>query len=219
MFTAAPKPSVPAPATTAFTSTVPAPVQEQAPPRPPVWPAVVTGALFFGWLAYLIFLVLTLPYAPGGGPVVLSRPQFLVSELDVIAQIDSVRGPVVIEEVVNPARERKGRLVGQKIVVTNLAKCGPLHEDLPRDYTGPGRYILALRWTGLVYGARLAGLMGLPGEGLWLTTAVPPPDVETAVSYEVVRTPPSPGFRMGPPRLYRAIEENVAQLRQIRKPE
>jgi hypothetical protein len=192
----------------------PAPQPQATPARPLIWPAVVTGTLFFGWLGYLLFLVLTLPSAPGGGPVVLSRPQFLVSDLDVIAEVLSLKGPVNIKEVVNPPSERHGSLKGKSIVVTNLAKCGPSG----RDYTGPGEYILALRPTGLIYGATLVGLLGVPGDGGWLALAVPPLDVATAVSYEVVPTPPSPGFRLGPPRLYRAIKENVAQLRQIKKP-
>ena len=108
----------------------PSPAPQPAAAKPRVWPAVVSGLLFFGWLGYLIFLVVTLPQAPGGGPVVLSRPQFLVSDLDVSANITDLRGPVVIEEVFYP--REGGPSPGQKIVVSNLAKCD-------KDWRGPGR--------------------------------------------------------------------------------
>ncbi len=136
-----------------------------------MWPAVVSGLLFFGWLGYLIFLVVTLPQAPGGGPVVLSRPQFLVSDLDVSANITDLRGPVVIDEVFYP--REGGPSPGQKIVVSNLAKCAP-------DWRGPGRYILALRPTGLAYGAWLTGLLATPGAGPLQALCLPGVDVGTA---------------------------------------
>ena len=320
--------------------------------------AVVTGVLFFSWLSYLIFLWWTLPHAPGGGPVVLSRPQFLISNDDVIAQIDSLTGPVTIKEVVFPTKSpREAALRGQTIRVTNLRQCRPLatwytitdatlaalrankvpedwlaalqplkdkrleHEVFgnrlneilnglareqnldrdkkdhfqnlvllygldarveltnpvfdslrgvvpenvlaklrplkneefknqeafvaglrkilddkerenyqnlllnkallpePIDYTGPGEYILALRPVppekALAYSAGLAGLLALPGEGSLLALSVPEPEPADYRTYAVSPTPPSPGFRLGPCRLYRAIPTNVAQLRQI----
>jgi hypothetical protein len=122
--TAGPPPSLPPGSAPEIKPAGPAPV----PARPTRWQAVaavVTGCLFFSWLSYLIFLWWTLPHAPGGGPVVLSRPQFLVSPLDVIAQIDSPTGPVTIKEIFYPKSEQNP-LIGQEIRVTNLAECRPL---------------------------------------------------------------------------------------------
>ncbi len=201
------------------------------PTRALAW-AVITGLLFFGWIGYLLYLVQTRPQGPHGGPVILSRPQFLISELDVIAQVDSLGGPVVVQKVVNPRSPEVKGLEGQPIIVTNLGKC----HRLPRseqernhpvlDFTGPGKYILALRSTRLGRAANLLGLAADPAAGMLLAASQPPTELETAISYEVVPTPPSPGFPSpfagvpaGPPRIYPAIPATIAQLEQIPKPE
>jgi len=188
---------------------------------------VLSGLLFFGWIGYLFFLVQIRPQAPGGGPVVLSRPQFLISELDVIAHVESLKGPVIVKEVIFPRTPGRSRLVGQRIFVTNLYKChrlpGGRKEDegkVPDDFKGPGDYILALCPTGLARGATLAGLAANPSAGMLLTVSQPPVDLETAISFEVVPTPPSPGFPpldlpSGPPRIYPRLSATEAQLKQI----
>jgi len=75
-------------------------------------------------------------------PVILSRPQFLVSNLDVIAQVEQGKdGPareVTIKEVHWPAGQNDN-LKGKKITVVNLEQC--------RGWEGPGHYILPLRKT------------------------------------------------------------------------
>ncbi len=60
--------------------------------RPAVGRLILTIALFVGWLVYLGFLVLCRPHTPdnlrgafAGRPVTVSRPQILVSMLDVVA--------------------------------------------------------------------------------------------------------------------------------------
>ena len=73
--------------------------------------AVVAG-LFLCWLGYLTYLVVITP----GDPVLLCRPQFLVSEVDVIAKIDDPNQPVTIEEVLFPAAGLDS-LVGKKIQI------------------------------------------------------------------------------------------------------
>jgi hypothetical protein len=197
------------------------PSPQSASAKPRLWPAIVTGVLFFCWLAYLIFLVFTLPHAPGGGPVILSRPQFLVSDLDIVAQIEGPDGPVVIREVFYP---KKGApQPGQRILVTNLAECGPYKhsreggkpEKVLADYTGPGLYILALRPTELLSCVHLVGMLSLASTASASTACLPGPELDTALSYKVVPTPPSPGYWLGAPRIYHAIPATLAQLKVI----
>jgi len=203
---------------------------------PAVLRLALTALLFLGWIGYLLYLVLILPIGPHKEPLVLSRPQFLVSDLDVVARVDSLTGPVVVEQVVYPASGPAQRLVGATIVVTNLADCQPLPpppppppqiEELrmPTDFTGPGRYILALRPTALVPAVRSFGLLASPQPNSFLAVAFTPwPELEQAGIYEVVPTPASPGFppsgrgrRLGTPRIYPAVPSTLAQLRHIPK--
>jgi hypothetical protein len=55
--------------------------------RPVVLRFVAVAVLFALWIAYLGYLVWTLPQSPNGLPHILSRPQFLVSNLDVVGDI------------------------------------------------------------------------------------------------------------------------------------
>jgi hypothetical protein len=75
-------------------------------------------------------------------PVVLSRPQFLVSQFDVIAQVEQGKdGPgaeVTVREVRWPAKGMED-LVGKKITILNIKQCD--------GWQGPGSYILPLRKT------------------------------------------------------------------------
>jgi hypothetical protein len=86
---------------------------------------------FFAWIGWLAYLAET-----ASKPVVLSRPQFLLANLDVIADIEDLDGPVTVAEVYWPPAEKA--LEGKKLSVANLA-------DLTeRGWEGPGRYILPL---------------------------------------------------------------------------
>jgi len=104
-------------------------------------PLLLATVLFAGWMGWLAYLVIsmkaTLP--PGATrPVVLSRPQFLVSNLDVIAEVPAYdRDPVevTVREVHWP--KEKQNLVGKKINVSRLPECRD-------DWVAPGEYILAL---------------------------------------------------------------------------
>ncbi len=169
--------------------------------RPAVVRLLVAALLFAGWLGYLIYLVATTPRTPAGAPLVLSRPQILVSDFDVVGQVEGVDKPVKVVTVLYPDAE-KG-LEGQEITVKNLEQCKPLPRpeqkaaEVPADYSGPGLYLLPLRKA---------------GDG---------PD------YAVTPTPASPGYpphggRVGPPRIYpllseRLKEQALAQYRQILK--
>jgi len=92
---------------------------------------LLAAALFLGWIGYLGYLAAT-----ATRPVVLSRPQFLLSTFDVIAEVkdrDGKPDPIVeVREVRWPA----GSKLDGTITVTNLPESV--------GWTGPGRYILAL---------------------------------------------------------------------------
>jgi hypothetical protein len=169
--------------------------------KPAVVRLLVAALLFAGWLGYLIYLVATTPRTPAGTPLVLSRPQILVSDLDVVGEVQGPDQPVKVVTVLYPESE-KG-LEGKEIKVTNLDQCKPLPRpeqkaaDVPPDFQGPGLYLLPLRKA---------------GDG---------PD------YAVTPTPASPGYpphggRVGPPRIYpllneRTKEQALSQYRQILK--
>lgn len=113
---------------------------------------VISTALFLGWIGWLAFLVFGTPRPT----VVLSRPQFLVSELDVVAEVADLHQPVVIDEVAHPDSER-GK-AGEKVLVENLSDC--------EGYQGPGQYILPLihvLGTGGQYTAWVAPTPPSPG--------------------------------------------------------
>ncbi|HEV3262690.1 MAG TPA: hypothetical protein VG013_37970 [Gemmataceae bacterium] len=101
--------------------------------RAKVW-LVLSAGLFVAWIGWLAYLAATAKQ-----PVVLSRPQFLVSTLDVIADVRETDGKpdaqATVREVHWPAQgERK--LVGKTISVKNLSEC--------QGWKGPGPYILPL---------------------------------------------------------------------------
>jgi hypothetical protein len=149
---------------------------------------VVCLALFVGWLGYLGYLVAE---RPEGGMLVLSRPQFLVSDLDVVATVKKGSDSVTVKEVLYPNdRSTRERLEGKEIQVTNLEDCRPPVARLAvaHDVRGDGEYLLPLQDPG--------------PEGK---------------QYRVAITPPSPGFRHGTPRIYPATSEVIGQYRQIPK--
>jgi hypothetical protein len=111
----------------------------------------IAAVLFLGWLGWLAYLAFTTTR-----PVVLSRPQLLVSTLDVIAQVssrDSAPDPDVVVEEVHWPPSRQAELVGHALTVTNLAAC--------QGWTGPGIYILPLVSDGAAY--QVAGIPPSPG--------------------------------------------------------
>jgi hypothetical protein len=159
---------------------------------------VLAAGLFAAWIGYLAYLAVTAGTQPitRKGPVVLSRPQFLVSNFDVIAQIDEIKQPpeptdVAIVDIVWPKQPHDGarsRDHGPSeedhapgiIHVTNLSAC--------EGWVGPGRYILPL--------ARMGG------------------DGHT---YEVMSLPRSPGSDRHSPRIYSLTDQTREQLEQVLK--
>jgi hypothetical protein len=161
------------------------------------WRLLLCAVLFVGWLAYLGYQVVTRPHYADGRPLVVSRPQVLVSQVDVIADVPDTDGTVTVREVLWP--EDAPVKAGDRIKVTNLEECRPSPRpgetgQPPADFSGPGAYLLPLR----------------KGE---------------KDTYEVAPIPPSPGFNLsevldgGPPRIYPATHAALAQYRTIAKPE
>jgi hypothetical protein len=164
------------------------------------WRLVLTASLFVGWLGYLGYLVATRPLTAAGIPLVLSRPQIMISPIDIVADVsDDPDAPVVVVEILYPPDS--SLQVGQKLTVLDLESCRPLprrqNDKPPDDFTGAGRYLIPLRPSGREKGA-----------------------------YEVVPIPTSPGFdarRMEnfgvrPVRIYPYNGESAAQYRRIEKP-
>jgi hypothetical protein len=171
---------------------------------------MVTAALFLGWLGYLGYLVVCRPHTPGGlrgafvgRPVTLSRPQFLVSTLDIVAEVSGEKGEkVVVKEVLYPKNDKDAPVkVGETIQVDHIDLCHPVPDQVgsnanpPSDYDGPGEYLLPLQPVGN----------------------------KDAHHFQVVPTPPSPGFpqsgdrNVGPPRIYPATPEIFAEYKAIDK--
>jgi len=96
----------------------------------------VSAGLFLAWLTWLFYLVLTTTR-----PIVLSRPQFLVSTLDVIAHVDVVNGKPDPRVRIEAVHWPPGRQIGPSITVNNLDQC-PVrtHDGAWRT----GSYILPL---------------------------------------------------------------------------
>jgi hypothetical protein len=145
------------------------------------------AALFVGWLGYLGYLVAERPVE---GAIVLSRPQFLVSDLDVIAKVQEGSGQVTVIEVLYAADDADRKLVGKNLTVANIGDCRVLFEGAERESepAANGVFLLALQNAG--------------PEGK---------------DRRVVITPPYPGFQTRTPRIYPISKEVLGQYRQIGK--
>jgi hypothetical protein len=112
---------------------------------------VLAASLFVIWTGWLVYLTITT-----SRPIVLSRPQFLVSQLDIIAALDKPVGvstQITVKEVCWPENEKK--LAGTMIIVEGLSRC--------EGSVGPGDYILPLTRDGDRY--RVTPLPRSPGFG------------------------------------------------------
>lgn len=148
--------------------------------------------LFVGWLGYLGFLVLTRPVTAAGWPLVLSRPQILTSGIDVVAEIGDPNDEVEIVEVLWP--EAAPLQPGNRVKIARVGECYPLPRRIdevpPKDFSGPGRYLIPLRQI---------------GPGRFEVAPIPASPGFSGISEPV--------------RIYPATSEALAQYRQIRKPE
>lgn len=139
----------PRPASTDQEAGRPAPAEARPMPtrRRRVALAVAVTA-FLLWIGYLAFLAYTASH-----PIVLSRPQILVSNLVVIAELtggaDHPKKTATIVEVLwagDPAAQPK---VKSKITVTNLDQVQAPDASHPnRSWHGPGQYILPVMSAG-----------------------------------------------------------------------
>lgn len=159
--------------------------------RPALVRLVLVTGLFLGWLGYLGYLVATRPVQNGDWPLVVSRPQILTSQVDLIAEIDDPHQPLTIVEVLWPPNT--SLRPGESLQVQGIQDCKPrrLSAKLPPpDWSGPGRYLVPLHR-------------------------------EEQGKYTVAPVPRSPGFWTEEPllRIYPATREALAQYRQIQKPE
>ncbi|MFM7152481.1 MAG: hypothetical protein ACKO23_21850 [Gemmataceae bacterium] len=157
--------------------------------NPRAFRLIMLALLLVAWLGYLGYLVWTRPVTATGWPLVLSRPQIMTSQIDIVAYITDPEKSVEVEEVLwpSPAAIKPG----DSIPVSELAAARPLArfdaDKVPADFSGPGRYLVPLRESA-------------PGR------------------YEVAPIPISPGFqRNDVRRIYPANRESIAQYRSIRK--
>jgi hypothetical protein len=161
----------------------------------------IAAALFAGWIGYLAYLALFTR-----NPVVLSRPQFLVSVYDVVGRVDPDDPTKVhVKKVLYPAGgadDAPGPAVqaDQVITVDNLGDC--------RAPDGRGG------WQAVAAG----GTYLLP-----LSAPDPHPQKGDAEHRRVIGVPPSPGFFPGeaavPLRVYPDGDEARKQYEGIRKPQ
>ena len=99
---------------------------------------IASALAFVLWISYLIFLTVT-----ARNPIVLSRAQFLVSTLDVIAEVDNLEGRKVKVVEVRWPKGDPHHVQGQDLTVTNLPECD--------GWKGQGKYILALTSQNSIY--------------------------------------------------------------------
>jgi hypothetical protein len=145
----------------------------------------VAAALFVGWLGWLVYLAAT-----GTDDVVLSRPQFLVANVHVLAEVSGTKEPeteVVVKKVFWAAGDKKPVKDG-KILVENLKEC------LDQGWAGPGEYILPLMTT--------------PKSGTYAVAPTP-----RTPGYPYGKN--AAANRPGPPRIYPYTPSRERQLKQI----
>jgi hypothetical protein len=169
--------TLPRPAGATTTMTTPQPAARR---RTLLWLALAAAA-FLGWIGYLGFLTLTVRH-----PVVLSRPQLLNADLDVVAQVDDLGGSVKVVAVPWTRPGRQPPAQDTMIRVKNLESCRP-------DWSGPGEYLLPLKRAGDEFEVATAG----PSPGY------PPSPVPLLPQKE------------GPPHIYPATPAVLEQLRRI----
>jgi hypothetical protein len=94
----------------------------------------VAVALFAGWLGWLGYLAAT----TANDSVVLSRPQLLVSNLRIIADVDG-NADAPDDVVIVREANKKNVTPGDKLTIANLHQV-----TRAQGWNGPGRYILPL---------------------------------------------------------------------------
>src|SRR5688572_6174488 len=144
----------------------------------------VAALLLVGWLGYLFYLV-----AMTRDPVILSRPQILISNLCVLAKIDDHEGGpnprVQVTKVLWTTADDK-QLEGRELLLEDLVDVGK-----EQGWAGANEYLVPLT-------ARKLG---------------------KEIVYEVTPLPLVPGFKQAVPnerRVYRATEDALRQFWELK---
>ena len=99
---------------------------------------LLAAGLFLAWIGWLAYLAATTTH-----PVVLSRPQFLVANLHVIADLkggaEHPDAEVTVRQAGGPGADPQREKPGSRLTVADLPRIGP-----GQGWDGPGEYILAL---------------------------------------------------------------------------
>ena len=184
----------------------------------------VAAVLFVGWIGYLGFLAATVR-----NPFVLSRPQFLVSERDMIATFKG-GDKFVIDEVLSPKGASESEK-GKTLIVGNLKDCqiySPQDDKFHFVQTPEGkrylvegqRYLLPLQTTAgpdaarLVFGASAWGLLGsAQGQAPLLAASAL---IRNRIDAMDVVPIPTLSAGAGPPRIYPDTAEVQQQYQTIK---
>jgi hypothetical protein len=146
---------------------------------------VLAASLFIAWIGWLVYLVVQ-----SRNPVIVSRPQVLVADMIVAAELTGdANGPeakVKVAEVLWPAGVTPGK--GEEIEVIFLTDC----KTRNHGWNGAGPYLLALKKKDTVYAVQ--EIPASPG--------YPSGAPETREKF--------PRYR-----IYRATEDAVRQMRDL----
>jgi len=180
--------------------------------KPVVLRFVALAVLFAAWILYLVYLAWPyLPFTPKPTnplPTVLSRPQFLVSSLDVVGEIEEEERAAGL--ALGPAF--LATLPNVKIIRVLYPPNSPLQPDATIRVTNFGECRIPAGKADQPPAPLPSGLSAL-GPCL-----LPLRSRDGGLTWEVVPLPPSPGFAGTEwPRIYPADAETLAQYRQIGK--
>jgi hypothetical protein len=143
---------------------------------------ILAAVLFAAWMGYLSYLVYALPKSPNSLPIVLSRPQILVSEVDVIGTVNLKDKTVKVQEVLYPDDAKKA-LAGEEIKVANLDEIKPPLSE--QGNLGPCLIPLQVGEDGLYHVAHVP-----PSPGYSHGDArIYPATGETRAEYRTIRKP------------------------------
>jgi hypothetical protein len=200
--------------------------------KPVVLRFVALAVLFAAWILYLVYQVAHLPQSPNGLPVILSRPQFLVSDLDVVGTIDAEdRTLTALQRLQGTTKAGPdgglavGLAAGPALQIPETVRVVTVQEVL---YPARGSFPVK---AGGIIGVTNFGECRIPPDKLDKEPAKLPSDLSAlgpcllplrtldgGLTWEVVPLPPSPGFAGTEwPRIYPADAETLAQYRQIGK--
>jgi|SRR5579862_4528237 len=216
--------------------------------KPIVWRFVAMAVLFAGWISYLGFLVATLPPKEVNGlPTILSEPQFLASELDIVGVFDekdrtlSAAELLYLEsEMVAPAEAvSNAGMVGlwTAPVGCGWAPLGAAAIAAPKDIKFRGVTVKTVLYEDDLilrlypndpadpkyYPLKPEFVLPVNFGHLKIQNTSEPcifalrPNPDH-LTWDVVPIPPSPGFSMSLPRIYPANAATLAQYHKIQKP-